>query len=440
MLGRASKNSIKVLGRPELSAPDPQEQEVSSGFGRMFQSLQNRDFLLLWLGMLGSFSAMSMQQVARGYLAYDLAGSATALGMVTVAWGIPQLFLSPFGGVIADRVSRRNLLIATQSFMATTTLINAILISTGHIQIWHLVILGLFQGGTFAFNMPARQALIPSIVGRDHLANAIAINNSGVNLTRIAGPALAGVMIGIPSIGIAGTFYVMAACYLITVFMLFQLPARQGSESNIGHGSMLQEMVDGAHYVRSNTSLLLLLASAFAVVLLGMPYQTLLPIFALKVHGVGPQGLGLLTGAAGVGALIGSLGIAYFSASPRKVAIQIAAGICFGIALIMFAGAPTYILAVAMMFLVGGASNMYMALNNTLIMMNTKPAMFGRVMSVYMMTFSIMPLAAYPMGILSDVIGVQWVVGGAGGLAALSVVGLSIFARVKSLRQDMKVI
>src|SRR5712692_972022 len=141
MLGRTSKNSTKVLERPDLSAPDSKEQEAAHGFGRMFQSLQNRDFLLLWLGMLGSFSAMSMQQVARGYLAYDLAGSATALGIVTVAWGIPQLFLSPFGGVIADRVSRRNLLIGTQSFMAITTLINAILISTGHIQIWHLVIL-----------------------------------------------------------------------------------------------------------------------------------------------------------------------------------------------------------------------------------------------------------------------------------------------------------
>ncbi len=430
MLNRVSKDSTEVLDQPNLAGQQTDVRIPDRGIGRVFLSLKNRDFLFLWLSMLGSMTAMGMQMVAGGYLAYELAGSASALGIVTAAWGVPQLLLSPVAGVVADRFSKRNLIIASQSILGIMALVNVLLISTGLIQIWHMVILGLVQGAVFAFNMPARQALIPAIVGRENIANAIALNNAGMNLTRIVGPAIAGLIIAIPAVGIAGAYGAMALCYIVALLMLFQLPSQRGS-APVQHDSVMQSMANGIRYVGSNPNLLLLLAGAFAFVLFAMPYQVLMPIFALRVHGVGPEGLGLLAGASGLGALAGSLVVAYFSTRPNKDTMQTVAGIGVGITLVMFAFAPSYFLAIAMMFLVGAAGNMYMALNSTMIMTNTDTAMHGRVMSVYMMTFSLMPLTSLPMSLLADAIGVQWTVAGAGALAALAIVGISFFSKLR---------
>ena len=430
MINRVSTDSTNVLEQPSIDHKSPDVNGPAGGLGRIFQSLRNRDFLFLWLGMLGSLTAMGMQMVANGYLAYELSGSASGLGVVTAAWGIPQLLLSPLGGVVADRFSKRNLMLTTQSVLGVMTLINVFLIMTGLIQIWHMVALGLVQGAVFAFNMPARQAIIPLIVGRENIANAIALNNAGMNLTRIVGPAIAGLIIAMPGIGIAGAYGIMALCYVVALLMLLQLPSQQGN-TKVRHGSVMQEMLNGAHYVADHSRLRLLLVGAFAFVLFAMPYQILMPVFALRVHGVGPEGLGLLAGTSGVGALIGSMIVAYFSASPNKGALQTLAGIGVGIFLVMFAFAPTYALAAAMMLMVGAAGNMYMALNSTMIMTSTDASMHGRVMSIYMMTFSLMPLTALPMGLLADTIGVQWTVAIGGAFAALAIAGIGLFSKLK---------
>ncbi|MCX6020166.1 MAG: MFS transporter [Chloroflexi bacterium] len=395
----------------------------------MLASFKERDFLILWMGNLGSMTAMGMQQVAMGYLAYRLSGSATALGAVTLAWGVPQLIFSLVGGVVADRFPKRNLLITSQSVMFTVALINTILIATGMIQLWHLVMLGLVQGTVFAFNMPARQALVPALVGRDNLANAVALNNAGMNLTRVLGPSLAGYLISVPGIDVAGVYFTMALCYLVALGMLFQIPSSRGGRGQATKGSVSEQLTAGIRYIWGQPKLTVLLVAAFAVVLLGQPYQSLMPIFALKVHNVGSQGLGMLSAAAGIGAFLGSLVVAYISAYPRKEIVQSVAGLVFGVALLCFALAPTFQLALAMMLIVGAAGNMYMALNNTLIMINTEPSMYGRVMSVYMMTFAMMPLSSFPMSVLADAIGAPWTIAGAGVLTALAVAATGVWAQ-----------
>ena len=422
-----------------IATQNPEKQaKADRGIGRIFQSLHDRDFLFLWLGSLGSFMAMNMQMVASGYLAFQLSGTATALGIVTVSSGFPQLFLALIGGVVADRVPKRNLIMIVQSLMALLAVIYVFLIMTQQIQIWHMVIGGIIQGGLFAFNMPARQALVPSIVGRENLANAVALNNAGMNLTRIVGPSLAGVLIGLSQVGIAGAYMAMACCYVVALVMLIQLPSEKPT-ARAHKSTMISEVKDGLSYIRSSATLVTLLGMAFAVVVLAMPYQTLMPLFALSVHDVGASGLGMLGGVTGAGALMGSLFVAYLSQSPRKEALQIAAGLAFGTFLVVFALAPSFATALMAIFFVGAAGNIYMALNNTLIMTSTDPTMYGRVMSVYMMTFSLMPLSSFPMSILADSIGVQPTLAGAGVLTALCVGALTLFARNAAVRQQVRV-
>ena len=435
-------NSSLPIGASAVAAQDQTKDIAASkdaqGIGRVFQSLQERDFLFLWLGTLGSFMALNMQQIARGYLAYDLTGSATALGAVTMAWGLPMLVFSLLGGVVADRFSKRSVLIATQALMGITTLINAVLVSMHVIEIWHLVVLGLFQGLVFAFNMPARQALVPALVGRDKMANAIALNNAGMNLTRIVGPAIAGLLIAVPTVGVAGVFYAIAGCYLLALAMLFQIPSNRGRGQAL-KGTIAQEMQSGLRYIGRSPTLLALLIISFVVVLLAMPYQALMPLFALRVFQVGSEGLGVFMGTTGVGALVGSLMVAYFSSSSRLWLLQAAAGTGFGLTLLVFALAPGYAMALVAIFLVGATANVFMSLNNTLIMVNTESAMHGRVMSVYMMTFAVMPLAALPMSMLADVIGAPLTIAGAGALTALVITAVSlrsgVFGRTSMLQE-----
>ncbi|MEK7215780.1 MAG: MFS transporter [Chloroflexota bacterium] len=387
-----------------------------------FDALQEPAFLEFWLGMLGSYTAQQMQQVARGYLAYALTGSGTALGIVTLAWGLPQLLFSPFAGVVADRLPKRELLIVTQALLFAGTLVNALLISAGVIELWHLVLISFAQGTAFTFNMPARQALVSTLVAPGRIGNAVALNNAGMNFTRIVGPALAGVLISIPMIGTAGTFYVMAACYFFTAAMLFRLP--RGASGTHG-GPMFRQMLDGFRYIRGSPSLRSLLLTAVAVILLGIPFQTLMPLFALRVYQAGPAGLGLLNAMAGVGALAGSLAVAYFSASPRKRQAQILLGICFGLALVLFALSPWFPLAVVAMFAVGVTSNSYLALNNTQMLTNSEPAMHGRLSAAYNMIWGTMPVASLPMSMAADVIGAPLTLAAAGALTAAAVIALN---------------
>jgi len=374
--------------------------------------------------MLGSFLALQMQQVARGYLAYELTGSGTALGVVTLAWGLPQLLFSPLAGVATDRLPRRELLIVTQAAMAAGMLVNAALISAELIEFWHLVVLSFLMATAFTFNIPPRQALTFTLVGRERVANAVALNNTGMNLTRVLGPALAGVLIGVPVVGTAGTFYVMAVAYLFTLGMLFRLRATPG-QGNHGRAAMFQEMLDGLHYIHRTPALRSLLLTAVAVILLGMPHHTLMPLFALQVFATGPEGLGLLNAMAGVGALTGSLVVAYFSGSLHMRQAQLLSGMVFGLALVLFALSPWFSLALTAMFLVGAAGNSYLALNNTFMMTGSEPAMHGRLNGAYNMIWGSLPVTTLPMSVAADAIGAPLTIAGAGALTAAAVLALN---------------
>lgn len=421
----AESPPVQAAAPPSLGAPSV----GGASWARTFAALRHRDFALMMGGTLPAMLAMQMGMVATGYLAYELTGSATALGLMGLAWGVPMLCFSLVGGVVADRVPRRTILLATQLLIGIAACINAFLINTGRLQMWHLYAVALLQGTAFSFNMPARQALAADVVGREDIANAMALFNANMNLTRVVGPAVAGMLIAAPAIGIGGVFMLMAGAYVLVLIAFWQI---KGGRKPAGQSraSGFEQLKVGLAYIGSNKPLIMLLTLGFLPMALGMPYQMLMPVFALGELRVGPEGLGLLNAAAGVGALIGSLALASLGNYPHKPRLQTYMGLVFGLSLLAFAISPSFGFALLILPLLGAASAAYMALNNTLVMEHTPRQFYGRVMSVYMMTFSLMPLASVPYAAMADQIGLRPTLAVAGALMAYIVAVVAFGARI----------
>lgn len=420
--GRVVKNAAAATSSPE---PDAEVAGTpAAGWARTFSSLRIVPYRWLWSGMLAYFLAMQMDTYARGYLAYDLTGAATALGLVWVAWGVPMLLLSLVAGVVADRVEKRSLLIVVQAGMGLVALMTAVLVHAGVIDIWQLVVLGVGQGVVWAFAVPARMALLPELVGEEELTNALALNNAAMNGTRIVGPALAGGFIAVPFIGMSGVFYVMVLLYAIVGLALFPIPRTRRPAHQ--QAPLWEEMGAGVRYVASRRNLVVLMLMGFVPVLLGMSYAALLPVFAKDVHDVGSVGFGLMGAFVGVGAIVGSLLIAHFSDYPHQATLQLVLGIAFGLGVFAFAEAPSYYVALATLAVIGLTFNSYMTLNNSLIFSQVEPGFYGRVMSVYMLSWSLMPLATLPMTGLADAIGAPTTVAASGVVVTVFVAGVAI--------------
>jgi MFS family permease len=310
--------------------------------------LSEQQFRLLWFGMLFSMAAMQMDIVARGWLAYDLTGSALLLGVATAARSLPQLILAPFGGVAADRFDKRRLLLISQSSLAAVTFVNAFLVLFDVVELWHLVVIGAFQGVAQPFTMPTRTALIPHLVPDSRIPNALALDSTGRNLNRIVAPALAGILIAInPPLA----FFAVSIFYTTATLTLFRLPRGMKGESL--KGNPLTEVAVGFRYIAANGSLLALMLMAFLVVILGMPFQQLLPVFQKEVLNVGPRALGFMFTAVGVGAIAGSLLAAFLSDRPDRGRLQLGAGLLFGVSLTAFALSSSYALSLVLLAVVG---------------------------------------------------------------------------------------
>lgn len=384
---------------------------------RLFPCLNEDEFRVFFVSTLPSTLAVQMSMVAVGFSAFALSGSATVLGGVSVATGLSMLMFALVGGVVADRASRRLVLMGTQSVLGLGAAAIAVLAGAGHLAVWHLYLLGFSQGIAFSFNMPARQALMADLVGPRYLRSAVSLLNATLNFSRIAGPSLAGWLLSVPFVGVVGTFSVMVAMYLAVLVALFRLgepPLRASS----GRGGWA-EMIDGFDHIRGSRPLLILLVLGFVPLFFGLPFQSLLPLFAERVHDVGPGGLGLMNAAVGLGALVGSLGVA--AVSRRTDEIQAALGVGFGLGVVGFGLAPSFPLALASLAIAGAASAGYAALNQTMVMVHTAPQFHGRVMSIYMLSFGLMPLATLPEAWLADQLGGPVAMIAAGALVVLSV-------------------
>lgn len=390
-------------------------------------ALAIRGFQLLLSGSIATLAAYFASTVAAGYAAFQLTGAATMLGLMSLALGAPLLLFALVGGVVADRLPRRRVLLASQVVLGGCAAIIAGLAVADLLAPWHLVAIGLGQGTAFAFNVPARQALVADLVGRERLRSAVSLNTTASNACRIIGPALAGVLLGMPSVGVPGVFLVVAALYLLGIALVAAIRAPPMSRDDPHRASPVAQLVEGLAYIRSSPVLLALLGLAAVPPFFGMPYQMLLPLFAETVFEAGATGLGILTAATGAGALAGSLAVAALADTTRPAAIQLCLGVGFGIALVAFGAAPSFGVAVVLLAVAGFTSAAYTALNNTLVMANSEPRLYGRVMSVYLLTLGVTPVAAFPMSWLADRIGGPAAVALGGTIVAVTVAGVALF-------------
>ena len=404
-------------GRPNVARAD----KPPSALKHAFQSLATPNFRMLWFGMLFNMASMQVNIVSRSWLAYRLSGSALVLGIVAIARGLPQLILSPVGGLAADRFDKRKLLVAAQLCLSFLALVNAVLVQTGLIRVWQLIALGLLQGTVFPFTMPTRQALIPQLVTAKDLPNAVAMDSAGRNLNRVAAPSLAGVLIAWnPTVA----FYTVAVLYLASALTLLRLPPIPSTnDRNVKAG---RQMLSGFRYMIGRRRLVILMGMAFLAVILGMPYQQMLPVFQSAVLHVGPERLGFMYAAVGAGALVGSLVVAYRSNDPRRQTYQMIAGIAFGVFLIPFALSHSFLLSLGALILIGLCNELFMTINRTLVVLNTDRQYYGRVMGTYAMTFSLMPIATLPVGAIVDGVGAPATIAVTGALLTIAVIVLSV--------------
>jgi len=391
-------------------------------FSSAFQSFQYRDYRWLWLGTFFSFMAVGMQQVTRGWLVLRLTDdSPFALALVMMSFALPLTFVSMLGGALADRIPRRQIILLSQSGNAILTLLLAILDMTGLILFWHLLGIGVCNGTLAAFNMPSRQSIISDIVPGETLMNAISLSSAGMNMTRIIGPVLAGVLI--IYLDTAGVFYLVALIHAFSALSTALIKQnRVQSSGNSGKG-MAADIREGFQYAAGNPTLLGLVIMSLVPALFGFPYLALLPAWGREVLNIQADGLGLLMACIGIGSLIGAMGLASLDHLRRRGAFLVVNAFAWGGALVLFSRCTSYTTALPALLIVGFLSAIFMSLNMTLMQSCSSQEMRGRVISMAMMSFGVMPLSAVPFGALAEGIGTADSLGIAGLLLCLFAIG-----------------
>jgi MFS family permease len=399
-----------------------------------FRSLKNPVYRLYFIAMAGYMAPWSMQMIGRSLLVYRITDSIASLGIISLAFSIPMLCLSLFGGVIADRVSKKHVIVAGTTGAALVSLGVALALTWGYLSPEHpgswriLVVAGALQGAIMALMVPARLALIPEIVGREDLLNAVSLNTVQMNGLRMLAPALAGFLVA--SFGFATLYYVMAGCYL-TAAVIFSFMPRTSPAPTPGP-SALAQVKEGLKYVRHNTTILLILFFTVFAVVLTMPYYVLMPVFTEDILMVGETGLGILMSVSGAGAIVASLVLASLPNKKRGLMFLIG-NLVVSLALIGFSISGSWHISLPLIAFVGLGDTTRLSLGNTLLQYYTEEEYHGRVMSIFVMQFGLMGLGAFAASQLAEVVGVQWAVGG---LAAVLVpMTLLVLAFVPRLRK-----
>jgi MFS family permease len=356
--------------------------------------------------MLALMAGMQMQMLARGYLVFEITGSASLLGVVNAGMAIPMLSLSLFGGAFADRIDRKRIIQMGQAGSFLIAMVVGLFIVTGYITWQYLFIASIIQGTMFSFMMPARQAIIPQLVGSEKLSNAMALNAAAMSSMTLIAPGIAGVLYAYA--GAHNVYFVIAALAGISFICTSQIPKTGAARKSTG--PMGKEIWAGLVYIKNSHMVLVLLVMGLATTLFAMPFRMLMPVFVVDVYHVGPESMGLLTAIMGGGSLVGALFIAAIG-NWRRGLLLIIGSFASGIALVLLAIFPIYTAAAVFMILLGLGDAGRRSLNQSLIMEEVEDQYRGRVMSVFMMNFGLMPLGVLPTGLLADYIGPQPAIG-----------------------------
>ncbi len=356
----------------------------STRLPQTFRSLQHRNFQLYFAGQLISVAGTWMQVVAQAWLVYELSHSELMLGIVGFAAAIPSLLISPWGGVVVDRVNKRNLLVVTQASAMVLAFILAALTFAGIVQVWEIVLLAAIMGVVNAFDGPARQAFVVEMVGREDLPNAIAINSMMFNGARVVGPALGGILLA--TVGTAWCFFINGVSFLavIVCLLLMRLTPRTRI---LEIGSPWTDLKHGLRYVLLHREIFALLLLALIFSVFGISYNTILPAFVDQVLHVDATGYGVLNAFIGAGAVVGAFIMARYGERGLRGRWLVWVDLAFPFVLLAFAYTPNFFLALLLSFGLGVGFMLTFTIINTLLQTNVDDKMRGRVMGLYTLTF-----------------------------------------------------
>lgn len=375
-----------------------------------------------WLGTLASVSGFQIVRFGQFWLMFELTGSTLNLGYVGLAQAIPGILFNLFGGVFADKVDQRRLIMATQLLTASLIFLLATLTLLDLVRAWNLLLLAFLAAAVNAFDEPARQSLYPHLIDRKAMTSAVAMNAAIWQSNRIVAPAVAGFIIAVADTEAA--FYTAGVGFLTMAAVIYGLripPFTRGA-----HGNPAQDMLEGLGFVRKNSIFSFLIGMTFFNSFFGLAYITLMPVFAVEILEVGSKGQGLLMSVGGAGALLATMWLSSRSSTRYKGFLIIGGAVLFGIFLIAFALTSqwigSYFLALVLMFGVGLFNSAYNISVQSSLQMMVPDAIRGRVMGFYSMTYSISPLGALQAGVLANLIGTPIAIA----IGGLAVVGFAV--------------
>jgi len=409
MPGEQTPLPAQVASVPQEVTGQPRRVVVGGVSWRdTFAALKHRNFRLFFVGQLVSLIGSWMQNTAQGWLVYQLTGSKVLLGTVAAVGSLPMLFLSVWGGSVADRHPKRTVILVTQTGMMLTAFVFAALVGSGRIQPWHILVLAALGGVAMAFDMPARQAFTVEMTSREDLMNAVSLNSSIVNGARVVGPAVAGFLMA--HVGMTWCFLLNGLSFIAVLagLLMMRLPRFVPPAEPASTG---RHVLEGFAYVAGHRRLRILLLLFAVVGIFGWSYSVLLPAYAMDILHVGERGYGALLSANGLGALLGALTVATYGNRVRP-RIMILGGLwLFSAMLVLLAVVRCFPLVLGCMAVGGWGMLLYFATTNTLIQTSVSDAMRGRVMGIWALVFGgMMPIGGLESGLLSQAVGVPWAV------------------------------
>ncbi|MEJ7837171.1 MAG: MFS transporter [Thermomicrobiales bacterium] len=406
---------VSILAQPD---PEPAPDEPASALGALRNVLFRQYVSTLAFSMTG----MWVRITALGYLVYDLTGDPFKLGLMSFAQAVPELVAGPLAGAYLDRIDRRKVLLVTQSIFIVSMIAILILLLTGNVQYWHLIVAGVLIGTVAGFDWPARLSVVPALVKRSELQSAVALNSAAFNGARITGPTIAGWLIS--GFGVAWCYAYSAVAslpFIWTVYRTKEIGAREIAKPTVGAFATL---IEGYRYIWRHKTIRSLLSVDIVPIALGMSYVTMAPAFVSDVLDLGGGGLGLLLAANGVGSLAGTLAVAALSGYRHRGLFVIIGVAAFGILMMLFAGTSSLIFSLPAIAMLGLVIALYGTMNDTLIQTSVDDAYRGRVMAAYSMFWGLTPIGGLFAGWLADIWSVQW---------ALAINGLLVLCYVPYL-------
>ena len=362
-------------------------------------ALKHRNYRLYWFGQLASVLAQNMEAVAQSWLVLELTNSPLLLGLTGLTFTIPTVALTLLGGAIADRADRRRIMILAQVGSALVFLILTGLVMLKWVALWHVMALAFFTGCVRAFDRPSRMALLPQMVPKEDIPNAVAIGGTIWQLNKLVGPAVAGMLIYL--VGIGPTYFVcfVASAAAIGLWLAIHLAGKPAALNSRG---LLKDMTEGLSFIRQNEIYWVFIGMTFFNSVFGMSYVIMMPVFARNVLHVGSQGFGFLQSAGGGGALAGVLLAAYLSHFPGKGLQAINGAVVFGVALILFAMSSWFPLSLVAAFALGMAGQFYMTTIHAILQMNLPNELRGRVMGIHGLAWELMPIGGLIAGAIAE--------------------------------------